>query len=335
MSEIESFNQIETELEQLSNFAYKTIKNIDDEKELENLRILLLGKKGKLSGILKNMGKLNSNQRPLIGQRANVLKGNLLEKINSRKEELINNALEIKIVSEKLDITIPSVGIPPGNKHPLISTQDEIVDIFCGLGYTVVNGPEIESDFYNFESLNIPENHPARDMQDTFYLKDNLLLRTHTSPVQIRFLENNPPPVRIISPGRVYRRDAVDATHSPVFNQVEVLCIDQDINFSHLRGTVLTFLKTFFGDLPIRFRASYFPFTEPSAEVDVKWKGKWLEVMGCGMVDPMVLDKLGIDSEKWTGFAAGLGVERFCMVRHQIGDIRKFYTNDLRFLEQF
>ena len=335
MSEIESFNQIETELEQLSNFAYKTIKNIDDEKELENLRILLLGKKGKLSGILKNMGKLNSNQRPLIGQRANVLKGNLLEKINSRKEELINNALEIKIVSEKLDITIPSVGTPPGNKHPLISTQDEIVDIFCGLGYTVVNGPEIESDFYNFESLNIPENHPARDMQDTFYLKDNLLLRTHTSPVQIRFLENNPPPVRIISPGRVYRRDAVDATHSPVFNQVEVLCIDQDINFSHLRGTVLTFLKTFFGDLPIRFRASYFPFTEPSAEVDVKWKGKWLEVMGCGMVDPKVLDKLGIDSEKWTGFAAGLGVERFCMVRHQIGDIRKFYTNDLRFLEQF
>jgi len=335
VSEIESFNQIETELEQLSNFAYKTIKNIDDEKELENLRILLLGKKGKLSGILKNMGKLNSNQRPLIGQRANVLKGNLLEKINSRKEELINNALEIKIVSEKLDITIPSVGTPPGNKHPLISTQDEIVDIFCGLGYTVENGPEIESDFYNFESLNIPENHPARDMQDTFYLKDNLLLRTHTSPVQIRFLENNPPPVRIISPGRVYRRDAVDATHSPVFNQVEVLCIDQDINFSHLRGTVLTFLKTFFGDLPIRFRASYFPFTEPSAEVDVKWKGKWLEVMGCGMVDPKVLDKLGIDSEKWTGFAAGLGVERFCMVRHQIGDIRKFYTNDLRFLEQF
>jgi len=335
VSDIESLNQIEKELEQLSNSAYKTIKNIDDEKELENLRILLLGKKGKLSGILKNMGKLNSNQRPLIGQRANVLKGNLLEKINSRKEELINNALEIKIVSEKLDITIPSVGTPPGNKHPLISTQDEIVDIFCGLGYTVENGPEIESDFYNFESLNIPENHPARDMQDTFYLKDNLLLRTHTSPVQIRFLEINPPPVRIISPGRVYRRDAVDATHSPVFNQVEVLCIDQDINFSHLRGTVLTFLKTFFGDLPIRFRASYFPFTEPSAEVDVKWKGKWLEVMGCGMVDPKVLDKLGIDSEKWTGFAAGLGVERFCMVRHQIGDIRKFYTNDLRFLEQF
>ena len=335
MSDIASLNQIEKELEQLSNSAYETIQNIDDEKELENLRISLLGKKGKLSSILKNMGKLNNTQRPLIGQKANILKSTLLEKINSRKEELINNALEIKIANEKIDITIPSVGIPTGNKHPLISTQDEIVDIFCGLGYTVEDGPEIESDFYNFESLNIPENHPARDMQDTFYLKDNFLLRTHTSPVQIRFLENNPPPVRIIAPGRVYRRDAVDATHSPVFNQVEVLCIDEGINFSHLRGTVLTFLKTFFGDLPVRFRASYFPFTEPSAEVDVKWKGKWLEVMGCGMVDPMVLDKLGIDSEKWTGFAAGLGVERFCMVRHQIDDIRKFYTNDLRFLEQF
>ena len=335
MSDIASLNQIEKELEQLSNSAYETIQNIDDDKELENLRISLLGKKGKLSSILKNMGKLNNTQRPLIGQKANILKSNLLEKINLRKEELINNALEIKIANEKIDITIPSVGNPPVNKHPLISTQDEIVDIFCGLGYTVENGPEIESDFYNFESLNIPENHPARDMQDTFYLKDNFLLRTHTSPVQIRFLENNPPPVRIIAPGRVYRRDAVDATHSPVFNQVEVLCIDEGINFSHLRGTVLTFLKTFFGDLPVRFRASYFPFTEPSAEVDVKWKGKWLEVMGCGMVDPMVLDKLGIDSEKWTGFAAGLGVERFCMVRHQIDDIRKFYTNDLRFLEQF
>jgi len=335
VSDIASLNQIEKELEQLSNSAYETIQHIDDERELENMRISLLGKKGKLSSILKNMGKLNNTQRPLIGQKANILKSNLLEKINSRKEELINNALEIKIANEKIDITIPSVGTPTGNKHPLISTQDEIVDIFCGLGYKVENGPEIESDFYNFESLNIPEDHPARDMQDTFYLKDSFLLRTHTSPVQIRFLENNPPPVRIIAPGRVYRRDAVDATHSPVFNQVEVLCIDEEINFSHLRGTVLTFLKTFFGDLPVRFRASYFPFTEPSAEVDVKWKGKWLEVMGCGMVDPMVLDKLGIDSEKWTGFAAGLGVERFCMVRHQIDDIRKFYTNDLRFLEQF
>ena len=335
MSDIESLNQIEEELKELSNSAYGIIQNTENDKELENLRILLLGKKGKLSNILKNMSKINERERPVIGQKANILKNKLLEKINIRRNELIQNALEIQIENEKLDVTTPSIGTSTGNKHPLISTQDEIIDIFCGLGYTVESGPEIETDFYNFESLNIPKNHPARDMQDTFYLDENLLLRTHTSPVQIRFLEKNPPPARIIAPGRVYRRDAVDATHSPIFNQVEVLCIDEGINFSHLRGTVLTFLKAFFGDLPVRFRASYFPFTEPSAEVDVQWKGKWLEVMGCGMVDPAVLDKLGIDSEKWTGFAAGLGVERFCMVRHQIDDIRKFYTNDLRFLEQF
>tara|TARA_Y100000589_G_scaffold260882_1_gene250913 strand:+ start:1037 stop:2044 length:1008 start_codon:yes stop_codon:yes gene_type:complete len=333
--EIELLNQVLSELNELSNSAYEDIKKTESEPDLEILRVSLLGKKGKLSKILKNMSKLSEKERPIIGQKANKLKTKLLEELTTRKDQLINNALNIKILSEKLDVTIPGIGTPKGNHHPLISTQDEIIDIFCGLGYSVEDGPEIESDFYNFESLNIPKNHPARDMQDTFYLNDNLLLRTHTSPVQIRYLKDNKPPSRIISPGRVYRRDAVDATHSPVFNQVEVLCIDEGINFSHLRGTVLTFLKTFFGDLPVRFRASYFPFTEPSAEVDVQWQGKWLEVMGCGMVDPIVLDKLGIDSEKWTGFAAGLGVERFCMVRHQIDDIRRFYTNDLRFLKQF
>ena len=335
MSEIELLNQIENELKELSDSAYEEINNSDNEINLEKLRVLFLGKKGRLSNVLKNMGKLDSKDRPIIGQKANILKTKLQEAISLRKDTLINSALDLKIKDEKLDVTIPSNGIQKGNHHPLIATQDEIVDIFCGLGYRVENGPEIESDFYNFESLNIPKNHPARDMQDTFYLNDNLLLRTHTSPVQIRYLKDNPPPTRIISPGRVYRRDAVDATHSPVFNQVEVLCIDEGINFSHLRGTVLTFLRTFFGDLPIRFRASYFPFTEPSAEVDVQWKGKWLEVMGCGMVDPMVLERLNIDSEKWTGFAAGLGVERFCMVRHQIDDIRRFYNNDIRFLKQF
>ena len=335
MSENQLLDQIEIELSNLSASASEIIKGINNANDLESYRVSLLGKKGKLSKILKNMAKLDNEQRPIIGQKANILKTELLEVISSRKEHISNENLKLQIEKEKLDVTIPSIGTPKGNKHPLISTQDEIINIFCGLGYSVENGPEIESDFYNFESLNIPKDHPARDMQDTFYLNNNLLLRTHTSPVQIRYLESNPPPTRIISPGRVFRRDAVDATHSPVFNQVEVLCIDEDINFSHLRGTVLTFLKTFFGDLPVRFRASYFPFTEPSAEVDVQWKGKWLEVMGCGMVDPMVLEKLGIDSERWTGFAAGLGVERFCMVRHQIDDIRKFYTNDLRFLEQF
>ena len=335
MSQFESLNQIQGELKDLSKLADQTIKNTKDNSELDLVRVSILGKKGKLSNILKNMGKLSNNDRPIIGQEANKLKFLIQDLISKRKNELLKERLNQQIRNEKIDITIPSVGTPSGKKHPLLATQDEIIDIFCGLGYSVENGPEVESDFYNFESLNIPKEHPARDMQDTFYLSQNSLLRTHTSPVQIRHLEKTPPPVRIIAPGRVYRRDAVDSTHSPVFNQVEVLCIDEGIDFSHLRGTVLTFLKTFFGDLPVRFRASYFPFTEPSAEVDVQWKGKWLEVMGCGMVDPFVLENLGIDSEKWTGFAAGLGVERFCMVRHQIDDIRRFYTNDLRFLDQF
>ena len=335
MSEIKSFSQIEKELNDLSQKANESIKDTKSEIELEKLRIKLLGKKGQLSLILRSMTNLSETERPLIGQKANILKSTLQNILSERKEQILNDSINEKIKSEKIDVTIPPLGTPPGHKHPLISTQEEIIDIFCGLGYTVEKGPEIESDFYNFEALNIPKDHPARDMQDTFYLNESLLLRTHTSPVQIRFLEQNPPPVRIIAPGRVYRRDAVDATHSPVFNQIEVLCIDEKINFSHLRGTVLTFLKTFFGDLPVRFRASYFPFTEPSAEVDVQWRGKWLEVMGCGMVDPMVLDRLGIDSERWTGFAAGLGVERFCMVRHEIDDIRRFYSGDLRFLEQF
>ena len=335
MSEIESLRKIEDELIELSELANNIIQKANTENELDEIRISFLGKKGKLSNVLKNMGRLSSNERPIIGQKANILKIQLQDLIGQRKNKIIEEVLEMQIENERLDVTISPLGTPLGKKHPLVSTQEEIIDIFCGLGYSVENGPEIESDFYNFESLNIPKDHPARDMQDTFYINNSLLLRTHTSPVQVRYLENNPPPTRIIAPGRVYRRDAVDATHSPVFNQVEVLCIDEGIDFSHLRGTVLTFLKTFFGDLPVRFRASYFPFTEPSAEVDVQWKGKWLEVMGCGMVDPMVLEKLGIDSEKWTGFAAGLGVERFCMVKHQIDDIRRFYSNDLRFLEQF
>jgi phenylalanyl-tRNA synthetase alpha chain len=240
-----------------------------------------------------------------------------------------------RIAQETLDVTAPCSYVPPGHRHPLISTIEEITDIFAGLGYRVSEGPEIETDYYNFTALNIPEHHPARDMQDTFYLEDGRLLRTHTSPVQIRYLENNPPPVRVIAPGRVFRRDAVDATHSPVFHQVEVLAIDEGLDFTHLRGTVTAFLQQFFGDLPVRFRASYFPFTEPSAEVDVQWRGRWLEVMGCGMVDPAVLTGMGLDPERWSGFAAGLGVERFCMVRHGIDDIRRLYTSDLRFLEQF
>ena len=335
MSSTLSLKQLIGELEILESEAAKEIASAENSESIEKLRLSFLGKKGKLSLLLGGMKNLSNEERPLIGQRANVLKTQLQELIKEKLEILKTQALSQILIKETIDVTAPPTGIPQGHRHPLITTTEQIIDLFLGLGYQVSEGPEIENDYYNFEALNIPPDHPARDMQDTFYLGGEYLLRTHTSPVQIRCLESKKPPVRIVSPGRVYRRDAVDATHSPVFHQVEVLAIDEKLDFSHLRGTVMAFLKAFFGDLPIRFRASYFPFTEPSAEVDVQWRGKWLEVMGCGMVDPAVLEELGIDSEKYSGFAAGLGVERFCMVRHGLDDIRKLYTSDLRFLEQF
>jgi phenylalanyl-tRNA synthetase alpha chain len=330
-----SLQQLTDQLEQLEAEAAAAIAATTSATELEELRVSLLGKKGRLSAVLGAMGRLPGEERPLVGQRANVLKDQVQTLLAERLTAVKGAALAERIARETLDVTAASSYVPAGHRHPLLSTVEEIVDIFNGLGYRVEEGPEIESDHYNFTALNIPENHPARDMQDTFYLSEHQLLRTHTSPVQIRHLETNPPPVRIVAPGRVFRRDAVDATHSPVFHQVEVLAIDEGLDFSHLRGTVTAFLQQFFGDLPVRFRASYFPFTEPSAEVDVQWRGRWLEVMGCGMVDPAVLEGLGLDPERWSGFAAGLGVERFCMVRHGIDDIRRLYTSDLRFLEQF
>ena len=335
MSATVSLQQLTDQLEHLEAEAAQAIAAAATATELEDLRVGLLGKKGKLSGVLGAMGKLPGDERPLVGQRANVLKEQVQSLMAERLAAVKGAAMAKRIAAETLDVTAPASFTPPGHRHPLISTTEEIVDIFAGLGYRVSEGPEIETDYYNFSALNIPEHHPARDMQDTFYLGDGRLLRTHTSPVQIRYLETNPPPVRVIAPGRVYRRDAVDATHSPVFHQVEVLAIDEGLDFTHLRGTVTTFLQRFFGDLPVRFRASYFPFTEPSAEVDVQWRGRWLEVMGCGMVDPAVLTGMGLDPERWSGFAAGLGVERFCMVRHGIDDIRRLYTSDQRFLEQF
>ena len=335
MSATPSLQELTGQLEQLEAQAADAIAAASSANDLESLRVGLLGKKGQLSAVLGAMGKLAAEERPLMGQRANVLKELVQGLLSQRLEAVKSAALLERISQETLDVTAPCSFIPPGHRHPLISTIEEIVDIFAGLGSRVEEGPEIETDHYNFTALNIPPHHPARDMQDTFYLSASELLRTHTSPVQIRHLEKNPPPVRIVAPGRVYRRDAVDATHSPVFHQVEVLAIDEGLDFSHLRGTVTTFLQQFFGDLPVRFRASYFPFTEPSAEVDVMWRGRWLEVMGCGMVDPAVLEGLGLDPDRWSGFAAGLGVERFCMVRHGIDDIRRLFTSDLRFLEQF
>ncbi len=335
MSAPVTLQQLTDQLDALEQQAAAEIAEAADATALEQLRVGLLGKKGRISGVLGAMGKLPGNERPLVGQRANVLKTQVQSLLGDRLQAVKQAAMAERIAKESLDVTAPASGVPMGHRHPLITTTEEIVDLFLGLGYCVAEGPEVERDHYNFTALNIPEDHPARDMQDTFYLGADLLMRTHTSPVQIRHLEQNPPPVRIVAPGRVYRRDAVDATHSPVFHQVEVLAIDEGLDFSHLRGTVMAFLKAFFGDLPVRFRASYFPFTEPSAEVDVQWRGRWLEVMGCGMVDPAVLEGLGLDPERYSGFAAGLGVERFCMVRHGIDDIRRLYTSDLRFLEQF
>ena len=335
MSATVSLQQLTDQLDALEQRAAAEIADAADAQALEELRVGLLGKKGRISAVLGAMGKLPGDERPLVGQRANVLKTQVQTLLTDRLQAVKQVAMDERIARETLDVTSPASGIPMGHRHPLITTTEEIVDLFLGLGYSVAEGPEVEQDHYNFTALNIPPDHPARDMQDTFYLQGDRLLRTHTSPVQIRHLEQNPPPVRIVAPGRVYRRDAVDATHSPVFHEVEVLAIDEGLNFSHLRGTVMAFLKAFFGDLPVRFRASYFPFTEPSAEVDVQWRGKWLEVMGCGMVDPAVLEGLGLDPERWSGFAAGLGVERFCMVRHGVDDIRRLYTSDLRFLQQF
>ena len=335
MSAPVTLQQLTDQLDALEQQAAAEIAEAADAAALEQLRVGLLGKKGRISGVLGAMGKLPGQERPLVGQRANVLKTQVQSLLGERLQTVKQAAMAERIAKESLDVTAPATGVPMGHRHPLITTTEEIVDLFLGLGYSVAEGPEVERDHYNFTALNIPEDHPARDMQDTFYLGGDLLMRTHTSPVQIRHLEDNPPPVRIVAPGRVYRRDAVDATHSPVFHQVEVLAIDEGLDFSHLRGTVMAFLKAFFGDLPVRFRASYFPFTEPSAEVDVQWRGRWLEVMGCGMVDPAVLEGLGLDPERYSGFAAGLGVERFCMVRHGIDDIRRLYTSDLRFLEQF
>ena len=328
--------QLETDLQTLLQEAQTAIAVAQDLTHLEQLRVNYLGKKGALSLILKAMGKLSAEERPRIGAIANEVKEAVQHQLEEHRKNLQDAEILAKLAAETLDVTMPGRYRPLGRIHPLNSTVDKVLDIFVGLGYQVATGPQVETDYYNFEALNIPADHPARDMQDTFFLNDGRLLRTHTSPVQIRYMETHEPPIRIVSPGRVYRRDTVDATHSAVFHQVEILAIDQGLKFTDLKGTIKEFVKQMFGEeLPVRFRASYFPFTEPSAEVDVQWKGKWLEVMGCGMVDPNVMKAVGYDPEVYTGFAAGFGVERFAMVLHQIDDIRRLYNSDLRFLRQF
>jgi phenylalanyl-tRNA synthetase alpha chain len=285
--------------------------------------------------VLGGMGRLSAEERPRIGALANEVKEVVQTGLDQKKAALQAAQIEAQLTAETLDVTMPGTFRPQGRNHPLTSTIDRALDIFVGLGYTVAQGPEMETDYYNFEALNTPADHPARDMQDTFYLPDGNLLRTHTSSVQIRYMEANEPPIRVAAPGRVYRRDTVDATHSAVFHQIEILAVDEGLTFTDLRGTIKTFLEEMFGEIEVRFRPSFFPFTEPSAEVDVRWRGRWLEVLGCGMVDPNVLKAVGYDPEIYTGFAAGFGVERFAMVLHQMTDIRDLYKSDLRFLRQF
>ncbi|KKD37268.1 phenylalanine--tRNA ligase subunit alpha [Limnoraphis robusta] len=327
--------QIDAQLQELRQNAQTEITACQSLDQLEQLRINYFGKKGQLSQVLGAMGKLDPSERPRIGAITNEVKQAIQTDLDDKRTALQAAQLEARLKSESLDVTMPGIYRPQGQIHPLNGIIDRALDIFVGLGYTVATGPDMESDYYNFAALNMPADHPARDMQDTFYLPDGNLLRTHTSPVQIRYMEQQKPPLRVIVPGRVYRRDTVDATHAAVFHQIELLAVDEGLRFSDLKGTIKEFLRQMFGDLPIRFRASYFPFTEPSAEVDLQWQGKWLEVLGCGMVDPNVFKAVGYDSEKYTGFAAGFGVERFAMVLHQLDDIRRVYASDLRFLRQF
>ncbi|MEI2577694.1 phenylalanine--tRNA ligase subunit alpha [Scytonema sp. PRP1] len=328
-------NSLEAQLLELREEGEKAIAAADTLERLEELRVSYLGKKGQLGALLRSMGQLCAEERPTIGAIANTVKEALQNSLDQQRAVLESVKIQAQLEAEALDVTMPGTYRPQGRVHPLNGIIDKALDIFVGLGYTVAQGPEMETDYYNFEALNTPPDHPARDMQDTFYLPDGNLLRTHTSSVQIRYMETEEPPIRVIAPGRVYRRDNVDATHSAVFHQIELLAIDEGLTFTDLKGTIKIFLEAMFGELPIRFRASYFPFTEPSAEVDLQWKGRWLEVMGCGMVDPNVLKAVGYDPEVYSGFAAGFGVERFAMVLHQIDDIRRLYASDLRFLRQF
>ncbi len=304
--------------------------------ELEQLRVHWLGKKGLITEQMKTLGQLPPDERRQLGQRINVAKEAIQQAFNDRKTVLEAAELNAQLAAEAIDITLPGRGILNGALHPITRTLNRIEGFFMRRGFSVAEGPEIENDYFNFEALNIPPHHPARAMHDTFYFDTTMLLRTHTSNVQIRTMQSQKPPIRIIAPGRVYRCD-YDPTHSPMFNQIEGLLVDDDIRFADLKGILVDFVRDFFEeDLEVRFRPSYFPFTEPSAEVDVRRKGgKWLEVLGCGMVHPKVFQAVGIDPETVTGYAFGLGVERFAMLRYGVDDLRLFFENDLRFLRQF
>ncbi len=331
-------------IEKIRSEFFSAIENVKDSADLENVRVKFLGRKGLISTSFERIAELPKDQRPLFGKALNELK----KELESTYDSLLKKFKEQSAGKRKLDLTLPGRKPFAGRKHPLLKVADEIKQIFTSLGFTIEDGPEVETDFYNFEALNIPKTHPARDMQDTLYITDEILLRTHTSPVQIRVMQRQKPPIQMIAPGRVYRRDTPDASHSPFFHQVEGLVVDQNITFADLKGVIQAFAHRMFGpDIQVRFRPSFFPFTEPSAEYDfscVFCKGKgcrvckntgWMEISGAGMVHPNVFKAAGIDPEKYTGYAFGMGIDRIAMIKYAIDDIRIFFENDIRFLNQF
>jgi phenylalanyl-tRNA synthetase alpha chain len=333
------------ELQKILDDALQSFAAIEDAAELENAKARYLGKEGSLTGLLKGLGKLSAEERPAAGARINQVKQQIEAALNAQRDAIQNRALNAKLAAESLDVTLPGRGTGVGGLHPVMRTLERIETLFHSIGYAVAEGPEIENDFYNFTALNIPADHPARAMHDTFYIDEQHVLRTHTSPIQIRYMQahmekykhlETMPDIRIIAPGRVYRVDS-DATHSPMFHQVEGLWVGEKVSFADLKGVIADFLQNYFEteDMQVRFRPSFFPFTEPSAEMDMSWKGGWLEIGGCGMVHPNVLKHVGIDSEKYIGFAFGMGVERLAMLRYGVNDLRLFFENDLQFLKQF
>ena len=339
---------MQEQLQRIQEEAIAQLKQIGDKAGLEALRLKVLGKKGELTLLLRSMGQLPAEDRPKAGQMINAVREKLTTQMDELDKKIKQLEQERKLRLEAIDVTEPRKHRPLGGMHPISLVQDQLIDVFTGMGFDVVEGPEVEFDHFNFELLNLPKNHPARDAQDTFYIEDNIVLRTHTSPVQARTMLTRKPPIRIVCPGRVYRADELDATHSPVFHQMEGLVIDEDVTMADLKGTLDAFAKALYGDdVTTRFRPSFFPFTEPSAEVDltcVNCHGKgcrvckgtgWIEVLGAGMVNPKVLDMCGIDSKKYRGFAFGVGLERIAMLRYGITDLRAMYEGDVRFLSQF
>ncbi len=326
---------LKQKISKLKSDSSESITLSRDKESLDKSYKSYLGKSGQVNLLLKSLGDLPNENRREAGKLLNDLKSDIENLYKTKTSEISKAANELKLANQKIDVGLPSVYHEDGSVHPVTKTIDEISSFFESIGFEIESGPEIETDYYNFEALNVPEDHPAKDMHDTFYLKDSGLLRTHTSPVQIRTMENKNPPHRIICPGKVYRKDS-DLTHTPMFHQIEGLVVEEGASFAQLKGLLNDFLQDFFGrEVELRFRPSYFPFTEPSAEADIRWEKNWLEVLGCGMVHPNVLEMVGVDTKKYSGFAFGLGVERMAMLKYDIPDLRLFFENDYRFLKQF